>query len=347
MIDIAVLNNNNYAFPVFRFPVFVLLVAYVIYLTSTLLELLFVLNFTVFIMRLIEGGICTIIVVALLLKFDSKTANNSCFAQTAEATMTLKYKKDSASQAIVPFTSSLVNGVLMSSVPVVKYEQYARIAERVRKLILHGSSDEEIRHLVVVRSSHLDDYRKAILYISLGFHYQMTNRYSPEICYENSKKELFNAIKILDTKTCINWEFLFARACTYLAHNFFYSGEFKLAKEYADQSEMHFLNVGEVGHEKSGMLYQRAMLATANELKGDDTMISEEELLEASRCMDWAIDLASYSSRYEAQCLRDFMLVKKAMLYLGIFNFAHSMFSDRSATFIAKCHRQIAKICLT
>ena len=232
------------------------------------------------------------------------------------------------------FPSVLFPSVLFPSVPLIKMNEfsrngkYLRFSEAIRKNVLSGVSVDSIFNQAAIFSEEyqFDDDCRAIIFIHLGFFYQIKRVDTEPKSYEKSNSQLELAIEVCLKGNCKNKEFLYGRACIFMAQNCFYADKIEPAVEYVQLAKESFSKI-EQRHEKSGLLYQEAMLLTVDELEGKQ--LSDKKFFEVEELMKRAIDLAaSGDSDYEAPCLRFFMLIKLAMLYLRIFNFIHSRFTE-------------------
>ena len=144
-------------------------------------------------------------------------------------------------------------------------------------MVLQGMYDREntMINSWVCSSSEIDNDRKAIFHLYLGFHYQIKQSSSDEN-FARSQQELEKAIEICERSDCKYAEYIMGRAYTYLTQNYYYDGNFEHAKTCVQICEWYFsflLN----RHEKSGLIYQRVLLGSVKELDGE--VLSDEDLM--------------------------------------------------------------------
>ena len=205
--------------------------------------------------------------------------------------------------------------------------KHQRLSDYMRKMVLQGMCDNKIEMINswVCSSSETDEDMKAIVHLYLGFHYQIKQSSSDEN-FTRSQQELEKAIEICERSDCKYAEYIMGRAYTYLTQNYYYDGNFEHAKTSVQIGEWYFSFLSD-RHEKSGLIYQRVLLGSVKELDGE--VLSDDDLTMLGYLMDSAIYCASLDDTYQALSLKCFMLVKKAMLCLGIFNLTHIKHWDR------------------
>ena len=208
---------------------------------------------------------------------------------------------------------------------------YQRITDSLRKRVLKGMSEHEVSQLskLISISSclEIDDDMKVITFLHLGFHHQMImNRSDSKESFAKSKDMLEMAVEICNQGSCRNKWFLIGRANIFFAQNFYYAENFDLAEAYLEKADYYFFLLPN-RHEKSGLIYQHVLLRSISELNGRE--LSDETITELGHLMQLAVSYAFLGNTYESECMKAFMLVKNAMLYLGIFNLTHSKYIGR------------------
>ena len=91
-----------------------------------------------------------------------------------------------------------------------------------RKMVLQGMYDCEntMINSWVFSSSEIDNDRKAIFHLYLGFHHQIKQSSSDEN-FTRSQQELEKAIEICERSDCKYAEYIMGRAYTYLTQNYY------------------------------------------------------------------------------------------------------------------------------
>ena len=209
-----------------------------------------------------------------------------------------------------------------------KGNNYLSLTKNYRKLIYSGDI-ETVRQITeeLLASSEPFDI-KVVALIHSG-HSHQTRSYKTPNCFEDSERELDEALKMCWKSDCVNTEFLKGRTYTFKAQNYIYAERYEDARHCIRKAKEAFCFVADCT-EMSGLVYQEIMILSIDpEFEVINTDGQKRKLKEL---IEKAVSLARMGSDYQAIQLTAFMLIKKAMLHLGIFNLLHTRFQRKKST---------------
>ena len=210
-----------------------------------------------------------------------------------------------------------------------KGNNYRCLTKNYRKLISSGDINtvRQITEKLLASSKPFDI--KVVAMIHSGYSHQ-TQSYKTTNCFEDSKRELDKALKMCRQSDCVNTDLLEGRTYTFMAQNYIFAERYEDARHCIHAARAAFCFVADCT-EMSGLVYQEVKILSIDADHEFEVISTDEQKRKLEELIRRAIYLAPLGNDYQAICLTAFMLIKKAMLHLGIFNLLHTRFQGRKS----------------